>query len=576
MVLKMVDNEDILEQKEIVVAANLNNMQTNDTENPAYCIVYDEKSVVLKNNAEKTLEYMQKSMRAYDTAEGKVEYDRCPSILLATPYLKDLGTVEEIESYVADGGQLFLMHVLEMDPHFNILHRKMGILDFNDFVSTTGMHMTSNVLIGSKGKTFFEESMEDVSLGVALNSDATILMESTTKNPLLWQAQYGKGSFMVFNGTLLFGKASRGIIAGAVSLMEPDYVYPIFNTKTFFIDDFPAPIAKGRNELIYKEYKKSLASFYQTVWWPNMLKTAANYNILYTGAIIESYSDNVTPPFDNVEDGEVVYLISFGRELIQSGGEIGFHGYNHQSLTLDKKVVASFGYNAWESTEDMEKSIEELVSYTKRAFPSYKVTSYIPPSNVLSLEGRKVLIDNLPNLTTIAALYLEDDSDKAHIQEFQVAEDGIIDMPRITAGYVIDESDEWAIANTLTSLGVFSHFIHPDDVISKDRAKGNWSDIYKEFNQLMKDIHTTYPWLRAMKATEAAIDIASTLQTTSTIEKNDNVVQGNIENYMNEQYFILRTDKKIGKLDNCEVTRIDDGTYLIKALAAQFEVTLKE
>ncbi|ATP40266.1 hypothetical protein CSE16_09535 [Solibacillus sp. R5-41] len=576
MVLKMVDNEDILEMKELVVSANMNKEQTSDMNNPSYCIVYDETSVAIKNNAEKALEYMQKSTRAYDVAKGQVDYDRCPTILLSTPYLKDLGTVEDIENYVSAGGQLFLMNVLEMDAHFDILYRKLGILDFDDFVMTNGLHMVSNLLIGTTGETYLEESLNDVSLGVALTSEATIFMESTTKNPLLWKAEYGEGTFMVFNGGLLSEKSSRGLITGAVSLMEPDYVYPIFNTKVFFIDDFPSPIAKERNDLIYKEYKKSLASFYQSVWWPNMLKSAANEDIRYTGAIIESYLDNVTPPFDNVEDKEYVYLISFGRVLIQSGGEIGFHGYNHQSLTMDQNIASSFGYNAWTSSEDMEKSIRELQSYTKQAFPSYKVTTYVPPSNVLSEVGRQALKNSWPELTTISSLYLEDLTNRSYVQEFEVAEDGIIEMPRISSGYVRNDSDDWAIANTLTGIGVFSHFIHPDDIISTDRSGGSWNEMYKEFDAFMKDVHETYPWLRAMKASEAAMGIASTLQTTSTIEKSNNVVKGNIENYLDEQHFILRTDKKIGRLENCEVTKIDDGTYLIKALAAQFEVTLKE
>ncbi|MGE7912980.1 DUF2194 domain-containing protein [Lysinibacillus xylanilyticus] len=576
MVLKMVDNEDVLEMKDRVVSANMNKENTDDTNNPAYCIVYDESSVVLKNNAEKTLEYMQKSTRSYDVTKEKVDYDRCPTIMLSTAYLKDLGTVEDIENYVSAGGRLFLMRVLEMDAHFDILYRKLGIVDFNDFVKTNGVHMVSNLLIGTTGRTYFEESLNDDSLAVSLNSDATIYMESTTKNPLLWKADYGQGTFMVFNGGLLFEKTSRGLIAGAVSLMEPDYVYPIFNTKVFFIDDFPSPIAKGRNDLIYKEYKKNLVSFYQSVWWPNMMKSAANEDIRYTGAIIESYLDNVRPPFDNVEDKEFVYLISFGRELIQSGGEIGFHGYNHQSLTMDQTISSSFGYNAWKSSEDMEESIQELQNYTKQAFPSYKVTTYVPPSNVLSEEGRQALINSWPELTTISSLYVEDITNRSYIQEFEVAEDGIIEMPRISSGYDRNASDDWAIANTLTSIGVFSHFVHPDDVISTDRSGGSWAEMYNEFDGFMKDIHNTYPWLRAMNASEAAMAIASTLQTTSTIEKSNNIVKGSIENYMNEQHFILRTDKKIGRLDNCEVTKIDDGTYLIKALAAQFEVTLKE
>lgn len=575
-VLKMDDTNNILDINELVVSANSNREQKDNNINPDYCIVYDQNSIALKNNVEKTLEYMQQSTIAYDIAEEKVKLDNCPTILLNTSSLEDLGTVQEIENYVLMGGNIFLMNLLQKDQHFRLLYNKFGILNYGDYGNTTGIHMKSNVLVGTTGKNFLENSLEDVHLEVSLNNNANVLIESTAQTPLLWSVGYGKGTFMVFNGSLLYEKASRGVISGAISLMEKDFIYPIFNMKLFYIDDFPAPIAKSKNELIYDEYKSSLESFYQSIWWPDMLKTSRDFNILYTGTVIESYTDNVIPPFDDVVDKEYKYLISFGRELVKSGGELALHGYNHQSLTMNKEVSSYFGYKNWKSMSDMEQSIKELIDYTKQAFPTYELTTYVPPSNVLSEEGRQALINSWPELTTISSLYINDSIGKSYFQEFEVSRDGIIELPRITSGYMLTESDDWAIANTLTNIGVFSHFIHPDDVISKDRLSGSWSEMYKEYNKFMQDINENYSWLRSMKASEAARTVASNLQTTTAIEKNKKGIKGSIDRYKNEQHYIVRTEKKMSNPINCVVEKIDKDTYILIALAAQFEVTLEE
>jgi len=572
-VLKMVDNEEIMIEQGLVVSTSSESLSKTNYD-VDYCIAYDESTISFKNNAEQALAYMKKKTKSYDVYLGKVDYNRCPRIVLTTPYLKHLGSVEEIENYVYNGGRLFLMNVLEMDSHFKILYRKFGIIDYYDYIETTGITMTSNVLIGATGNTYLESTLDDVSLGVSLENNVDILVKNTSNTPLLWKKEYGAGTFMVFNGTIFSLKSSRGLFTGAISMMEPDYIYPIFNMKTFYIDDFPAPIAKGRNDVIYNEYKRDLPSFYQNIWWPDMLQAGKRYNIIYTGAIIESYNDNVTAPFENTDDKDSNFLISFGREVIQSGGELGFHGYNHQSFTLNKEIAESFGYNVWPSTEHMKLAIEELQRYAKKAFPAYKFTSYVPPSNVLSAEGRKVLKEVLPDLVVIASLYSEDDTNRSYIQEFEIADDNVIEMPRISAGYFKNEVYDWSIANAITGLGVFSHFIHPDDVISADRSKGGWSDMFEEFEEFMNDIYENYPWLRAKTATDAALDVAKVLQSDVKFEQTENSILGEIYNFRDDQYFIFRTDKKINQLKNCKVEKIDKNTYLVTAQDAKFQITL--
>lgn len=577
-VLATQENESLLEERKDILEDTAMIANTLKNKNN-YCIVYkgsDGYSTKLKDNASRALQYMKKKTTPIDIEVLPVDVKSCHAIILTTDKLDHIGKVEEIEKYVFQGGHIFFMSLLDTDTNYQILYRKFGVSSFGGTVETRGIKLVSNVFIGEKDLSFDDEFILNSSMSVTLDDQTEQLATSINDLPLLWKSEYGKGTFMTFNGTMLEEKINRGFFTGAISLLEPNFIYPIFNFKVFFIDDFPAPIVKGKTAVIYDEYKRDTPSFYREIWWPQMLKISRNYNIKYTGAMIESYNNRVIPPFDNVDDKDSHFLISFGREIIKSGGELGFHGYNHQSLVTDLNFSTPFGYNEWKQPDDMSESIEELLDYSNSAFPEYKITSYVPPSNVLSVEGREAMKKAWPDLTVISSLYGEDADELSYIQEFEVAKDGIIEMPRVTSGYFEKDYDRWAEANTMTGLGVFSHFVHPDDVISSDRSNNmGWGSTYQFFNQYMSRIQNTYPWLRAMTATEAALDMAKLLQTDMKWEISETSIKGEIVNYQSGISYILRTKSNIKRTHNCKAEEIDANTYLVTAQSAEFQIDLE-
>ena len=54
-------------------------------------------------------------------------------------------------------------------------------------------------------------------------------------------------------------------------------------------------------------------------------------------------------------------------------------------------------------------------------FPGTELSVYVPPSNVLSDEGREMIVKEFPEIRTIASNYFV--GDMAYTQEFEVAED---------------------------------------------------------------------------------------------------------------------------------------------------------
>ena len=121
-----------------------------------------------------------------------------------------------------------------------------------------------------------------------------------------------------------------------------------------------------------------------------MMSLAAEHGVRYTGVMIENYEDET--------DGEIVKQTDtqrfqyFGNMILHQGGELGYHGYNHQPLSLSNVDYGDvLPYKTWISMKAMQDALGELIRFGKEMFPGTELSVYVPPSNVLSEEGRKML-----------------------------------------------------------------------------------------------------------------------------------------------------------------------------------------
>ncbi|MCZ8518247.1 MULTISPECIES: DUF2194 domain-containing protein [Paenibacillus] len=541
-----------------------------------YCIAFDSEdgqSTKVRAQLEHVLQSMKKPWKSQDAHAAQFQPQGCSAALVTTSDLTLLADVDTLASYVEGGGSVFFTSMPEESDVFFRLYRKLGIVNTGETAEVQGIVLTSNVLIGEQGLSIDDEFMRNPARALELDGKSRILAESAEGVPLLWEHPYGKGKFMVFNGLMLQEKINRGLLTGSLSLLQPDFIYPVFNSKVMYLDDFPAPIPKGTNPGIYEKYRRDIPSFMKEIWWPDILKAARMYDTKLTAVLIQSYNDRVTAPFRSPVDEDGKGLISFGREVIKSGGELGLHGFNHQSLQRSPEIAAEYGYKPWNTTGDMSASIEEALRFAGTAFPKYTMHTYVPPSNVLSPEGRAALKSAWPDLAVIASLYGEDASGKAYVQEYEIAEDGVLEMPRVTSGYFPRAFDRWAEANAVTSLGIFSHFIHPDDLLDAERSDNlTWDQLYERFTEMLARVKMTHPWLRSMTASEAAVDMKNVLTSRVGWTRGAEGLSGTIAPFRQEAYFILRTERTIGKLSGCEVRRIDEDTYLVNAQAADFHI----
>lgn len=550
-----------------------------------FVIVYDAESVnslFLRRSIEKTAKYLKKDVVAIEAKAYTSQKQNYDGIILALENLDQVKNMDSIRDYVRQGGSVYFMFRPTPGVAFNQMYQEMGFSRVDGIADVSGIKMNTNLLIGGKGFELNDDDYKTSAVMGALNPGALIHMSSQGGVPLLWEYNFGKGKYIVYNGSSLSDKVNRGVMTAMLGLGKEIYVYPTVGIKVIFIDDFPAPIPEGRQDKIYKEFQLTSPQFYRQVWWPDMLATAQKYNIRYTGLIIETYNDKVVPPFEPDKDTlDHNNLIIYGRELLKSGGELGIHGYNHQPLAPKGYQQEELSYNAWTSQDDMVRSLQELKRYVQNVYPDYNLKVYVPPSNILSPEGKEAVMQAFPDLKVFASLYTAGrEESKAYIQEFTRNDNGVVEMPRISSDYIRSDNTDWVILNTINSIGIFTHFVHPDELFYPESAEYSWKDMHHDFESLMKEIQENYSWLRSSTASRGAEYMEDYFNLQYRMVQGQDKLTIYCWGFKDEAFFILKSPKKIVGYQGCQVERIDDNVYLLKIseseVTIQFEKEVKQ
>ncbi len=541
-------------------------------------LVYDPSSVhslFLRHNIEHLAKYLKKEIVAVPAKEALSENLDYDGIIIALENLDDFNDMEKVNQYASQGGNVYFMIRPIPGVKINEVYHDLGISRMGDIVNTKGIKMNTNLLIGAKGFELNNDIYTTSAIKCELTNEANIHMSSQEGIPLLWETSIGKGKYIVYNGSGLGDKMNRGLMTAMIGLGKSVYLYPVAAIKLSFIDDFPAPIPEGYYDKIYDEFKLSTPQFYRQVWWPYMLSLAEKYDIKYTGLIIETYNDAIVPPFNpDIETPDKNNLIIYGRELLKSGGELGIHGYNHQSLAPEGYNQKALGYKPWQSQKDMILSLTELKRYVENVYPDYKIKAYVPPSNILSPEGKQALIQVFPDLKMICSLYTgQAEEREAYIQDFEKSPDGILELPRVSSGYMRNDQFDWETINVINFIGVFSHFVHPDQIFYEESQGLTWREMSEDFESLMKEIQENYGWLRSSTASQGAEYLEEYFNVDYRIVEKPDEMTIYCWGYKKESYFIMKTTKKIIRYEGCQVEHIDDNAYLVKI--SQPEVKLK-
>lgn len=520
-----------------------------DEVKPECLLITDSSQEVSAKLLEHTEEVLSSMRVSYDVADlagaALPPLSKYKTAVIVFPDLDALGSdAVTLGSWVEfDGGSAMFLSTPFVSPVFRYFYDKFGVIEgATEFSYISGLRLEDNAMLGSEGFSYdFDEAMA-TALNVRLGPKATVYMwsEEDTNIPLLWSADCGEGRFVIHNHGMT-DKTTRGLTAVGYSLLEDVCIYPVINASAFYLDDFPSPVPMGDGTYIRQYFNRGISSFYSNIWWPDMLDLAERYGIKYTGMIIQTYDEGVEAPFEVASDTDRFNY--FGSMLLNAGGEIGLHGYNHQPLCLpnfDFKGLVD--YNHWPTESDMLGALNEVMSFTNKTYEGNTVTCYVPPSNILSKEGREILIKNFPDIKVLSSLYLE--GEIGYIQEFEVSEDGIIEFPRVISGCQIDPFMYWASINTLNLYYVNSHFTHPDDTLDDDRgAASGWDAMFENLSDYADWLYSSAHNIRNVTATEGGKAIqrfhALSMDRTDT----EDAINLRLNGFWDEAYMMVRINK---------------------------------
>lgn len=512
-----------------------------------------------------------------DAIPSLTSFDR---VILLMPSLDGLGThLSDIMSWVSAGGSLMLGMTPDNSNCLQAIASKLGIESAGyDYATAESIVPSEDFMLGGGERYEFSDPF-DSSLSVSLRETAHVWAKTgDAGTPLIWSNDCGSGHTVVCN-IGIYDKVMRGFYASAISLLGDATAYPVINSAVFYLDDFPSPVPSGDGTYIKREYGLSIADFYTKVWWPDLQKLAQKYGIRYTGVMIENYEDavNQTEPARQPDTTQFRY---FGGMLLQMGGELGFHGYNHQPLALwDTDYGTPYDYKTWKNKETLVASLNELIAFQDEVLPNAHGSVYVPPSNILSVRARKLIGTDVPRIKTIASTYFEDGTDLPYVQEFGVASDGIVEQPRIVSGGMVDDSYmRLAAVSELNMHYVSTHFMHPDDLLDPDRgAKEGW-EIYKGgLVDYLEWLTKSAPDLRRQTGSECSGAIQRFSSVTVSVDTSADAWTLSLGNFHDEAWLMFRANNgEPGAVTGGELTHLTGNLYLLKANDKTLTIERKE
>ena len=536
-------------------------------------------SEVYCKHAEEVLQDMRYGYRCVDVSkQTALDFSLYETVITAfTDFDVMIDSVQELCRWVEeDGGGVVMLNMPMATAVGQYLSRYIGIeARMNDYIEYTGMCLSENFMIGSKDFVVEWEGMTAHCTYAQLRDEAQIYAWTNDEypNPLVWMHPWGEGRFVVNNHGLA-EKASRGILAATICLAQPVSVYPVINASVFFLDDFPSPVPMGDGEYIRRDYGRDISSFYSAQWWPDMMALHNDFGVRYTGVVIEDYSDNVDGYAPRQTD--VGRFEFFGNTLLDHGGEIGIHGYNHMPLCFDGfDFRGQVDYNTWPNRENMSTALQEVYHFTKELYPDNEPRCYVPPSNILSEEGRKVLKEEYPGLKSVCSLYQPDSL--AYIQEFEAAEDGVVEFPRVISGTILGDYEYWVAINALNLYYVNSHFMHPDDVLDVDRgAAMGWEKMFGNLREYARWLYGSAGNIRNLVATEAAC--ATERYDVLSVERREDEdgLHLRLGGFWDEAYLMVRCSGEDvpATVTGGSIEHISDDFWLLHATSSQITIRM--
>jgi hypothetical protein len=165
----------------------------------------------------------------------------------------------------------------------------------------------------------------------------------------------------------------------------------------------------------------------------------------------------------------------------------------------------------------------------------------------------------------------------AYEQEFEEAQDGIIELPRVISGYEINSYMWWAAINELGLHYINSHSVHPTSLLNNPKEENEgWLALRDSFEEYVSWLSNAAPGLRNMTSREGAMAVQRFDRLILDTNLTDNTYSINMENFYDEAWFMLHARSKPASVYGGIIYQVSSEFYLIKALEPEISIEFLE
>ncbi len=426
---------------------------------------------------------------------GMVPLDLTPYTAVGLILSSDNGLDPAIlDQYLTDGGSIVSL----LEGRYDKLAPYLGIKEQRRNIRvSTGYRIESGFFTG-EDVSLVDRTVEwEPGWGIPVDNAVILATDYSKRIPLLWKAKVNNGNVLIWNWDNFVYGEFLGFILESFIYIQPIGVAATPALSIMYLDDWPLPMYN----IVKKPIQTIDTEFYTDVWWGGIKDLLAEWKQPFSSYAIFNYNATTKPPFETgeffVAKGNAPTEVAY--EHLDTGIELGLHGYNHVSPTLQKSAINAF---VWSSKAEMEVGFTHAKNEWIRLLGEYSLPrTYVAPHNIISTDGVEVLHKVFPTIKSISTLRAGEGEGETH--DFGPHPDfpEIYMMPRMTSGYLFTAEIKAGAVSGIVGPGLWSHFIHGDDVFDTHRSQGkSWEDLKAEFSSMIGFVRKNYPWLRPMNA----------------------------------------------------------------------------
>lgn len=475
--------------------------------------------------------------------EGRLDAKKAEErdlVIFCTPSISLYADPAELEEFIVKGGRVILAAGLTEGEEDPLLWPIFGVRKMAPGDDLHYMLFEKPLFPLQPEKAWYDGSSGSVRMKISGTAEVYIRAVGDEDIPILYTHGWQNGSVCVINGTFLADVRCAGLLTGAMTVLLPDFIYPVLGVKAVFLDNFPM-ITPEDDELCRRVYGYSTQGFVRDVMWPAFQGTSLRSDTPYTSSILVAVSSE-----EYFETGNDAILTTICKSALKFGGELTYavNCKEDGEIVLDRDFIDRF------SSLFTNYTVQGLAMETDNFSPEMLD---IPGAKIRAVRG---MLDS---------------------QDTRLSwEKGRTVFPAATVGNTMDDGNFFAIYSILGAYGMVSHVFDVRSLITMEDDPAVWDKNKLQIGYFESEILSRAFWLEARTLSQTEGDVRSYQDMDYGWTRNGSRVDLDCGGAVKGQAFFFHTDDRIVEASGLTYLDLGEGYYLLRMQEDHGTLTLKE